>query len=178
LSPLVLVPPTIALTEFGARSAMYLVASNAEPQNTMVPRGNFTLRSRSTTSDAITSTTSQFADRSWLTSDPSPSPQRRPWRPPPQTGSLFQSGHSTGPDFGQTNPPCDRMLASQVRMTSTVAGLAAGPDLAGTARFRGALTGPPSERRWRRERRGRTCRPRPPARGARGAPDYEHDLRC
>ena len=44
-----------------------------------------------------------------------PHPRRRPWRPLPHALVGCQSGHSTGPERGQTNPPCADMSAAQVR---------------------------------------------------------------
>ena len=54
---------------------------------------------------AGTSTTSQRASALQSSRLPSPSPHRAPCRPLPHSGAGSQSGHSTGPDSGQTNPP-------------------------------------------------------------------------
>ena len=150
LSPAVAVPlsPAVAVplwTFFpGARADMNAPAATRSPQNTTLPRGNFTLTPRSMMSAAATSTTIHTASSAHEIRLASPSPHSSPCSPcSPWPHSLVgcQSGHSTGPDRGHTNPPCAFMSLSHDRMTRTVSGFATGSGAGPAATFRVLVAG-------------------------------------
>ena len=88
--------------------------------------GNFTLPPRSTTALASASTTSHNDPADFSFSDQSPDPHSQPCRPLPHSGALFQSGATVSPPTPAHWKDPSRLLrlASQVRNTRTVAGLA------------------------------------------------------